>query len=196
MQNNSRIGAGITREDSLERDCINNVKRSACSDSFSFLTEKHSAIFYKIYLKYSNLMFSFGYEKDSIESDKNLVFLNSINSFNEERKTKFSTWLANQTRFFCLNFINKQKNNVNRKNFSDMIDRTNEPIVEFNENMMAVNDALGKISDERIRKVIKYRYFSKDPSWREISNKLKCSIQTSLNLHKKGKIFLKKMLTK
>lgn len=141
-------------------------------------------------------MFSYGYERDNIESDKNFVFFNSIKSFDIKKKTKFSTWLANQCRFFCLNFINKQKKNINRKNSSNIVERTNEPIAEFDENTMDISYVLNKINDERIREIIKYRYFSKDPSWKGISRKLKCSIQTSLNLHKKGKKILKKMLTK
>lgn len=101
MQNEPRNKSRSFGQNDKERDSINAVKRAGCDNSFNYLTETHSAIFYKIYGKYSQIMSAYGYEKRGIESDKNFVFFNSINSYKFNKNSKFSTWLANQTRFFA-----------------------------------------------------------------------------------------------
>lgn len=201
MQNGSRDKSEAAGQNYQERACIKSVKKNGCSDSFNFLVKEHSAIFYKIYSRYSNLMFYYGYDKNDIESDKNYVFFSSVSSYRFDKKSKFSTWLANQTRFFCLNFINKQKKtiqsqkNVLSKNNSVEVNDKIEIFYNY-ENKIDVENALNRIKDKRIKDIFKYRYFNGKMPWSTISEKINSSIQTVHNLHAEGKRMLKKSLTK
>ena len=200
MQNEPRNEPRSFGQNDKETDSINAVKSSGCSVSFNYLIEAHSAIFYKIYGKYSQIMSAYGYEKCGIESDKNLVFFTSIRSYKFNKNSKFSTWLANQTRFFCLNFINKQKKTIfSQRNILHELKR---PIIEENnedssrENKIDLLNALSCIRDNRIKEIFKYRYLTGKMPWALISKKINASMQTVHNLHSEGKRILRKNLTK
>lgn len=200
MQNEPRNEPRSFGQNDKETDSINAIKSSGCSVSFNYLIETHSAIFYKIYGKYSQIMSVYGYEKREIEADKNFIFFASVSSYRFDKKSKFSTWLANQTRFFCLNFINKQKKTIlSQRNTLHELKR---PAVEENnedsnlENKIDLLNALSDIRDNRIKEIFKYRYLTGKMPWALISKKINASMQTVHNLHSEGKKILRKNLTK
>lgn len=142
----------------------------------------------------------YGYEKREIEADKNFIFFASVSSYRFDKKSKFSTWLANQTRFFCLNFINKQKKTIlSQRNILHELKR---PAVEEDnegssrENKIDLLNALSHIRDVRIKDIFKYRYLNGKMPWSLISKKINVSMQTVHNLHSEGKRILRKNLTK
>ncbi len=76
------------------------------NDAIKSLIDKHSGICVETYKKYLNLPNVSGFISDEIVSSKDYIIYNSVKTFDPEMGSKFSTWLANQTRFYCLNCIN------------------------------------------------------------------------------------------
>ena len=93
---------------------INNIKENNSGDSLLELIERHSGMYVHIVDKYihKNSYVS----RDLIIDDKDFVIYQSALEYNPEKKSKFSTFLANQTKWKCLNAIN----NVRNKNNSDI----------------------------------------------------------------------------
>ena len=91
-----------------DKELISNVIDSNCGDSFEELVFRHEKLYYKVCQKYATIITSGDASLDDLLSDRNFVFFKCINSFNPNKKAKFSTWVGNYTRYHCLNFI---KNN-------------------------------------------------------------------------------------
>jgi DNA-directed RNA polymerase specialized sigma subunit len=117
-------------------------------------------------------------------------------------KVKFSTWLANQIRYFCLNLKNKNNRLIitDDSSLEFLINSENarEKKAE-GELIFNVKDILNKIQDKKIKDVIYYRYFYKDGevlNYNEIGKILNVTAQTALNWHNKFIKIAKKKLTK
>jgi hypothetical protein len=50
-------------------------------------------------------MIASGTHPEDISSDKDYLIYKSAVSYNPTKKIKFSTWLGNQVRYYCLNKI-------------------------------------------------------------------------------------------
>ena len=90
--------------DSLTDIClVNNVKNVNCEKSLQELIKRHSGLCFKIMSRFSKSFYANNLDINELYNDKNLIIWNSANSFDEGRKVKFSTWLANQIKYSCLN---------------------------------------------------------------------------------------------
>lgn len=184
-------------------ELINKVKKESNSDALKELENRHTGIFNQMIKKYYKHLIDFGANPDDLINDKLFVIYKSALNFNPDKNVKFSTWLGNQARYYCLNCINKQNNtismdNINIKNIIENNQIKYEKDISINkENSDMIFSILNRIKDDRISKIFKLRYFStkKLMSWSKISKKLKISTQTAINLHNKGKILLKNKLT-
>ena len=72
------------------------------------LISRHSALCFKIIKKYSGSFYANNIDVNEASSDKNLIIWNSAKSFSADKNVKFSTWLANQVKYSCLNALNKK----------------------------------------------------------------------------------------
>ena len=107
-------------------------------------------------------------------NDKNLIIWNSANSFKEDKNVKFSTWLANQVKYSCLNCLNKKSKDRLVTTEDKSLDALKEKVetapdddlFEFTENI------LSQLKDPRIKKIFSLRYsnLEKKPSCRSLSN--------------------------
>jgi len=184
-------------------DLINKVKKESNSDALKELENRHTGIFNQMVKKYYKHLIDFGANPDDIINDKLFVIYKSALNFNPDKNVKFSTWLGNQARYYCLNCINKQSNtismdNINMQNVIENNQIKYEKDISINkENSDLIFSILDRIKDDRISKIFKLRYFNnkKLTSWNKISKKLKISTQTAINLHNKGKLLLKNKLT-
>lgn len=184
-------------------DLINKVKKESNSDALKELENRHTGIFNQMVKKYYKHLIDFGANPDDIINDKLFVIYKSALNFNPDKNVKFSTWLGNQARYYCLNCINKQTNtismdNINIKNVIENNQIKYEKDISINkENSDLIFSILDRIKDDRISRIFKLRYFNnkKLTSWNKISKKLKISTQTAINLHNKGKLLLKNKLT-
>tara|TARA_Y100001973_G_C5183886_1_gene326617 strand:+ start:1389 stop:1865 length:477 start_codon:yes stop_codon:yes gene_type:complete len=142
---------------------------------------------------------SYGIDFNESIKEKDYVLYKSIISYNPDKKTKFSTWLGNFTRYYCLNLVNQRKNHISLEDseLNYYIEKNNQEqgpsdakeMSEFREFFLNI---LSQVKDNRIEKVFRLRYFSGEDkvTWSKISKSLGISIQTAINLHERGKKIL------
>jgi len=179
---------------------IDNVKTKSCNSSLLELITRHSGICFSIGKKFSNYG---GVDINDINDNKDWIIYSAALSFNGDKGSKFSTWLGNQVKYYCLNLKNKTSKYVGAE----------ESTIEFlinqyynsakasdskRDTLNTINDILEQVKDQNIKQAIHYRYFSnKDRilNYSEIGEILNVTPQTVLNWHNKFIDLAKKKLT-
>ena len=140
---------------------VKRVKRKKCDDSLKELINRHSPLCFDIYKKYSAAMQSSGVCLADIYGEKDYIVYKSAMSFDPDRKTKFSTWLGNQVRYYCLNLINGNKHVcVGDQNLDFYVDQSTEKDKKEVQNEVEyVFNLLGQLQDKRIKKIFKQQLF-------------------------------------
>ncbi len=184
---------------------INKIKKDGCNESYKTLSTRHEKLFYKICQNYIPIACVKGIKKNDILDNKDFVIFKAILSYKNNKKTKFSTWLGNCTKYYCLNLINSSNRMITSE------DQVLKAIIDNQEKEEYTHDAkhkydkeyvfniLGSLKDKRIAKVFELRYFEnfeekQKPTWSFIAKKIKTSTQTAINLHQRGKKILKKKI--
>lgn len=186
---------------------IKNIKENSCNKSLIELISRHSGICFSIGRKFSSYSNS---EKttynpldiNDLSDNKDWIIYSAALSFDESKGSKFSTWLANQVKYYCLN----QKNKINRyiNTESDTIEfliNQQYNISKFDNKKEIINtiiDLLDQVKDKNIKDSIYYRYLSnKDRilNYSEVGEILNVTPQTVLNWHNKFINLAKKKLT-
>ena len=184
-------------------ELVNGIKEKNCSDCLQELFDRHSAICVDVCLKYaSSLTVNCVIVSDILEQKEYLIYKSAC-SYDNSKGSKFSTWLANQMRYFCLNSMNKNRlhateeesmNSIVNKNSYQAQDSSVQDKVDF------VKYIISQIKDPRVAKIFKIRYFNgnrKKTPWAKIAKELGVSTQTAINLHNKTiKLIKRKMHTK
>ena len=181
----------------LEELNIINLAKNGDNDSIKTLIDKHSGICVDVYKKYINLPNVSGFISDDIISSKNYIIYNSAKTFDPSKGSKFSTWLANQTRYFCLNSINKANKliPVETESLNKLIEnnvqefKNEEKTIEVRDSILEViKETLNSLSNKKIKKCIEIKYFSEDKntkSYTEVADKMNVTVQTIINWHNK-----------
>jgi RNA polymerase sigma factor (sigma-70 family) len=175
------------------------IRRTNCERSLTELIGRHSGLCFKVITRYSKSFYANNIDIAEASTDKNLIIWNSAKSFSAEKNVKFSTWLANQVKYNCLNALNKKSKDRLVAMEDQMLDVLNEAqgrdendtLFEFTDNILA------QLKDKRIKKIFSMRYSPsyKKPSWCVIADKMKVSTQTAINLHNRGIRVLRKKIT-
>jgi RNA polymerase sigma factor (sigma-70 family) len=138
-----------------------------------------------------------GFISDDIISSKDYIIYNSAKTFDPSKGSKFSTWLANQTRYFCLNSINKANKliPVETESLNMLIEnnvqefKNEEKTIEVRDSILEViKETLDSLSNKKIKKCIEIKYFSEDEntkSYTEVADKMNVTVQTIINWHNK-----------
>ena len=175
---------------------INKIKDSGDDDCLIELINRHSGIYVYIVDKYTKNKNS-PINRELIMDDKDYTIYQSALDYNPDKNSKFSTFLANQTKWKCLNAINSVKN----KKFSS-IDKVYSKISEEEDShellsrmeaLEIFNKMLDEEKDPRVKKIIDIRYNTTNTKlvpWREASKELNLSIQGCINIHNR---FIKKV---
>ena len=174
-------------------DLVKSVRLTGCSGCFCKIIDMHSNLFYKICNRYIYALQNSGIPKEDVFDNKNFVFFDSISTFDASREVKFSTWLANKSRFFCLNLLNSRKRIINFTNEEMRIAIENKSFSQ-NEDKKSKEDfsyvmfLLGNLKDKRIEQIFQLRYLegNKRIKWKNIASKMSISVQTAINLHSRG----------
>jgi len=184
-----------------DTDLVSSVNLNGCSGCFCKLIELHSNLFYKICNKYVFALGVCGISRDDVLDNRNFVFFDTIKTFDPSRKIKFSTWLANKARFFCLNLLNSRKRMVNFSNEDIKKAIENKSFSTFDndktkEEISYVMFLLDNLKDKRIKQIFQLRYLegSRKVKWKKIAMKMNISVQTAINLHSRGVQALSKKL--
>lgn len=176
---------------------VNNVQQQQCESSLKELIERHSGLFYSVSHKFkSNLNLS------EIHLDKDFVIYKSVLSFNPNKGAKFSTWLGNMTKYYCLNVGKKEFKYANMKEeelsfFLDARSAENHSLVKVREEIDYVFKVLESLTDKRIVKIFRMKYLDglpggKKMTWKKIAASFDLTPQTIINLHQKGRKAIKR----
>ncbi len=178
------------------------VKKYNDNDSLIELIKKHTPLCIDVFNKYKNAVITAGLSFEELVSQKDLLIYKAAQGFEDGHKSKFSTWLSNQVRYKCLNYINRNKGRYFDyfESIDDMekfIHHHNNYLFDFKkEETKLLNNMIEQIDDERIKNILKLRYFGekKEKTWHFISKKMKMSTQWAIMLHKKGLKEMKKKM--
>jgi len=138
--------------------------------------------------------------------DKEFVIYNSALKFDPGKKTKFSTFLGNETKWHYLNRCNQQKRTQNQISVTDEIlaltamEPSHEAHICEKDTINYIFKALNSHPDKRISKIFKLRYkigkLNKVMPWHLIGKELNLSAQGCINIHKVGIRYLQDKLKK
>lgn len=176
---------------------INKVKNIGDQDSVMELINRHSGIYIEMVNKYLPDSLE-GVNKDDILEDKNFCIYDAAIKFDENKNTKFSTYVGNLARWKCLNIYNK---NVKfpQSSISEIYDQSVScdsqlKDIEKQEELKNIFKIINNSGDERVKKIFKMRYKDgkKLTPWKKIAKKLNLSIQGCINIHNKHLAEIKK----
>tara|TARA_R100000700_G_scaffold40471_1_gene56208 strand:+ start:3850 stop:4476 length:627 start_codon:yes stop_codon:yes gene_type:complete len=178
------------REVQSDLTLISKIQDGNDQESLLELIDRHSGIFHSMVNHFmshpQNTL-----DKSYIVSEKDSTIYHSALNYDPDRNTKFSTHLANQTKWKCLNVLNKKKKN--KEVFIDDDCTYIEPscdsfIYDINkeEALSVFEKCLQKEKDQRVKKIVDMRYGTdnnKLTPWRFIAKELNMSIQGCINIH-------------
>ena len=169
---------------------IEKLQERKDEDSLLQLIERHSGIYHSMVNHFMSHPQN-ALDKDQMVNEKDATIYSAAMNYDPNRKTKFSTHLANQTKWKCLNLLNKNKRM--KQFFIDEDENHFEPSCESfiadltrGEVLSVFKTCLKKEKDERVKKIVDVRYGRADNKltpWRVISEELKMSIQGCINIH-------------
>lgn len=180
------------------------VRRKKCNDSLQELINRHNGIFFSTAKRFSR----YGLSLEEAKGEKDYIVYSSALTFKPTKGSKFSTWLANQTKFYFLNLRNNRIKYASR-HYTDLDPEATEFMIDTfltsqvdsptkKEILNVLRDLLDQVGNKNIRDAVYYRYFSdKDRvlNYSEVAEILSVTPQTALNWHNKFIDLAKKKLT-
>ena len=177
---------------------VERIRVTNCENSLEELIKRHSGLWFKIIKRYAGTFYANNIDITEASTDKNLIIWNSAKSFSVGKNVKFSTWLANQVKYSCLNALNKKSKDRLIATEDEILDLLKEKSPEESEdNLFEFTDnILNQLKDKRIKQIFSMRYsvYSKKPSWCKVAEQLNVSTQTAINLHNRGIEVLRKKI--
>ena len=150
---------------------------------------------------YVDMLKKFGYKSLSdnqihdIMKDKDYVIYKAACDYNPE-KAKFSTHLANRTKYLCLTQKTKNKTKNRELSFEEteffQKDKNKTPSENcaFNDSFSRILKLIEKHKDPRLKTIFKERYFKgkrgKLKPWKLVAEKVNLSAQGCINIHDKA----------
>lgn len=181
---------------------INKIKQENCSNSILELSSRHEGLIAQIARKHSYVQGT-GCSVEDFMENKDYFIFDAAKNFKEDKNVKFTTWLGNKVRFFCLNTNKKQRKYYGAESVED-----NEILMDNIANKDEISrkhleseasyilNILDSLKDRRIKQIINLRYYSgnKNKSFSQISKALNMSKQGVINLHDNFIDFIKKKM--
>ena len=161
--------------------------------SLDKLNDLHSKIFYKMinsYISDSNISL-----KEELFKECKYHMFFAAKEYNFTKKAKFSTYLANKTKWMCLNINTKNKRVLsNLELISQMRSSHTEESSTLEIKKMINNEVLNKVfsiannhSDSRVVKIFDLRYVQGEKNkvmpWKNVCKHIGLSIQGCINIH-------------
>ena len=180
-------------KDYSDLDLTNKIKESSDEGALVELVNRHSGI-------YIDMIKRFGLRSLPKDIIGNIIDEKEYNIYKaaidyDETRAKFSTHLANKTKFICLTektkmFKNKENTNYNELEFCQhSTDNTPDESFIEKERYVRVMNMIFEHKDKRIRTIFTERYFNgklnKLKPWHQIAKKVGLSTQGCINIHNK-----------
>lgn len=177
-------------ENISDSDLIKNIKnKKKVNECLQELINRHSGIYLDIvnsFLRNCNN----DTLRDEIINEKEFAIYNSVLKYDENKGTKFSTFLGNEAKWMCLNASNKNKKYIELNDTSYDFEKIKYECEKANQDFKEIilkdfNAQLKNHPDKRIQKIFSMRYSGnkKLTPWRKISKEMNLSIQGCINIH-------------
>lgn len=193
-------------------ELIKNIQLTGCNHSYIELRGRYEKVYYSICHKYLKACVSLGLKEEDILGNMDYMMFYAARTFDFSRKLKFSTWIANQARYFCLNSMRRGKKDMNTFNTSLNTTENDEEQVhkldkeikngylkrEFKEDDLSfVSHMVSKIKDPVSQNILRLRYGQgRRVSWQEISATLNLNGGFCKKLHDRTLGMLKHKMVK
>ena len=181
-------------EDLTDSALTDLIKAENDEGALEELISRHSGIYVDMLKKFGINCLTHNQVSD-IMNDKDYVIYKAALEY-DETKAKFSTHLANKTKYMCLTQKTKNKNNKISSNFDDVQfsqkDNSYTPDEEckINDSFSRILNLINKHKDKRLKTIFHERYFcgrrGKLKPWKEVARKLNLSAQGCINIHNKA----------
>ena len=158
------------------------------------LISRHSGIYVDMLKRFGYKSLSYNQIND-IMQEKDYVIYKAALEYDPE-KAKFSTHLANKTKYMCLTQKTKNKKNYRNVPFEQtefcQKDKsyTPEESCLLNDSFKRILNLIDKHKDPRLKTIFKERYFegkgSKLKPWKLVAEKVNLSAQGCINIHNKA----------
>ena len=170
---------------------VENIKNNQLTDdSLKELINRHTGIYLDIVNKYTQN--SNTTNKLDLIDEKDYNIYQAALKYQDDRGTKFPTFLGNETKWICLNKHNKRKKDpqlsIEDIKESDILARKSEKVKK--EDLEIFSEAIKfskKHKDKRVEKIFEMRYITGEQNkvmpWKKISQELNMSIQGCINIH-------------
>jgi len=182
---------------------IKEIKENQDDYSLRELIDRHSGIYIEMIRRYGQKHLTETQLNDLMD-DKDFNIYSAAIEY-DETKSKFSTYLANRTRYNCL--TNKTLNKKNSKivNFEEIeFEKESKDLNPCDasskkEFMKKICFLIEKHEDPRVSEIFNERYFSDERKklkpWKEIAKKMNLSIQGCIDIHNRTIEQFKKKIT-
>lgn len=170
---------------------IKEIKQHKDNESLKELISRHSGIYVEMIRRFGEKHLTATQIGDMMD-DKDFNIYSAALEF-DESKSKFSTYLANRTKYNCLTNKTLNKKNAKIINFDDI--EFEQETKEDNpcqaslqrEYMMKICFLIEGHEDPRVTRIFKERYFSSNNKklkpWKQIAKEIGLSIQGCINIH-------------
>jgi len=177
-------------------DCVltKMVKEENDEKALEELISRHSGIYIDMLKKFGFKCLTQNQVQD-IMAEKDYTIYKAALEYDPNR-AKFSTHLANKTKWMCLTQKTKNKNNKDFSNFEDIQyyqkDKGSTPaeLCDTNDSFSRIINLIKKHKDKRLQTIFHERYFcgvgGKLKPWKEVAKKINLSAQGCINIHDKA----------
>tara|TARA_R110000782_G_scaffold114194_1_gene204304 strand:- start:210 stop:812 length:603 start_codon:yes stop_codon:yes gene_type:complete len=167
------------------------IKEDNDENALNELISRHSGIYVDMLYKFGSSCLSQTQVFD-IMGEKDYVIYKAALEYDETR-AKFSTHLANKTKYMCLTQKTKNKNNKVTANFDEVQfcqkDKAYTPdkSCRLNDCFSRIINLIEKHKDKRLKIIFHERYFcgskGKLKPWKDIARMMNLSAQGCINIH-------------
>jgi len=181
-------------EDLTDSSLTDLIKEENSEDALNELISRHSGIYVDMLKKFGWHCLTQSQVMD-IMGDKDYVIYKAALEY-DENKAKFSTHLANKTKWMCLTQKTKNKNSKVTGNFNEIEfcqkDNSSTPdeSCKTNDTFSRILNLINKHKDKRLKTIFHERYFcgkkGKLKPWKEVARKINLSAQGCINIHDKA----------
>lgn len=181
-----------------DNELIEEVRVNGSSDCFKEIVNRHSGIYLQMVHSYAPRETAVDNFFDLLNSKESHIY-DAIQSYDEKRNIKFSTYLGNCTRWLCLNSSNKKRCQQMDENFDCIFESTESKEKNENQILNEIFSSIELLEDKRVFKIFKMRYLNEKKKltpWRKIAKELDLSIQGCINIHNSAFKKLKKTYQK
>lgn len=181
-------------EDLTDSALTDLIKAKNDEGALEELISRHSGIYVDMLKRFGMNCLTQNQVSD-IMKDKDYVIYKAALEY-DESKAKFSTHLANKTKYMCLTQKTKNKNNRITANFDDIKfaekdkNYTPDESCKINDSFTRILNLIEKHKDKRLRIIFHERYFcgkrGKLKPWKDVARILNLSAQGCINIHNKA----------